>query len=553
MGKEKATQKMAQQTAGQTKAVSMLRNLLTLRFGALTLRQKLFAGFGVTLIIFVISSISILMLVRGQLSDYTAQVQKRNLICATISDVNVALLQATLSEGALPDASQLSWIPQKVADAVAALPDRDAASAMQGQVRQIEAMLSQYASSSGDDAARALRAAASAASTLQAGVVKLYTKSPEHFELLKSVGFNITIAMLVVLVVVSLIIYGINRSLNAEFARLQDTFRKIALGDLAYSERGMAGYGTLGRMIHDMVSAIRTFVITMRADADKVIDVMGESRDTVQQTVQNFTAQKSKAESVANATASMQENINKVTEFAKSTLNEVKVAEKNSDACRCTMQANITTTHTLADRLKDSSVAVSNIAQMGSQINDIANTIAGIADQTNLLALNASIEAARSGEYGRGFAVVADEVRELANKTAVSTKEVSATITKLTAAVENTVEVMAGCEDEMKKSVQQSSRANSSIEEIMGTIATISDMSEQIVNFCQMQSSQTGDVNNAIADINHLAETGSDYLSQIQKNISFLSSMSRDQSEELAKFKTEAPAKAKSPEGQQKA
>ena len=59
MSKEKATQKMAQPRAGNG-SPSMLRNLLTLRFGALTLRQKLFAGFGVTLIIFVISSISIL-------------------------------------------------------------------------------------------------------------------------------------------------------------------------------------------------------------------------------------------------------------------------------------------------------------------------------------------------------------------------------------------------------------------------------------------------------------------------------------------------------------
>ncbi len=552
MSQDKATVNKVQQGKAGGGSPGLARNLLTLRFGALSLRQKLFTGFGITLIIFVISSISILALVRSQLSDYTAQVESRNAICATISDVTLSLVQASLEDDAATDPSAFNDVAGKVSGAVAMLPDRAAASAMQGRVQEVESALTEYRKG-GDGAGKALRQAASAASALQAQVVRLYTSSPEHFDLLKRVGYNITIAMLVVLVVVSLIIYGINRSLNTEFARLQNTFRKIAQGDLASSERGMHGYGSLGRMIRDMVAAIRGFVITMRSDADKVIDVMGESRDTVQQTVLNFTAQKSKAEAVANATSSMQENINKVTEFAKSTLNEVKVAEKNSDACRCTMQANITTTHTLADRLKDSSVAVSNIARMGSQINDIANTIAGIADQTNLLALNASIEAARSGEYGRGFAVVADEVRELANKTAVSTKEVSATITKLTAAVKNTVEVMAGCEDEMKKSVQQSSRANSSIEEIMGTIATISDMSEQIVNFCQMQSSQTGDVNSAIADINHLAETGSDYLSQIETNISFLSSMSRRQSEELAKFRTEASATGKEPVKQGKA
>ncbi|SPT78978.1 methyl-accepting chemotaxis protein [Anaerobiospirillum thomasii] len=70
---------------------------------------------------------------------------------------------------------------------------------------------------------------------------------------------------------------------------------------------------------------------------------------------------------------------------------------------------------------------------------------------------------ARSGEYGRGFAIVADEIRDLAIKTAQSTKEVNKTIKELSAAVQNCVEVMASCEDQMENSLQQSSRANSSM------------------------------------------------------------------------------------------
>ena len=561
----------------ETKAVSQpktpgfLKNLLLLRFGQMSLKQKLMTGFGVTLLMFLISSLSILAMIRSQLYGFQEQMNAQSRIRAELSQTVQAVLNAGFmyvqyDAAQAPSSEQTAQIESydpkallKTIDSIAAdakvLRENSEASRFEKEdLPRLRGYLSRFAElaeefknslSSGkyhEVNRRISEEAIHPALFLLADVQSrsISSSNSGYSALLKGVIYNITLTMVASLIVVSLIIYGINRSLTGQFARLHRTFSRIAAGDLQQkSVDSGASEGAMGGMIRELVRSINNTVVKMRSDADRVLQIMDSSREAVQSTTDNMNAQHSKAENVAQATASMRDNISKITEFARSTLNEVKVAEKNSDACRCTMQDNITTTHALADRLKASSAAVAEITRMGDQIEEIAHTIAGIADQTNLLALNASIEAARSGEYGRGFAVVADEVRELANKTAVSTEEVSATLSKLSDAVDKTVKVMALCESEMKNSVAQSSKANSSIEEIMGTIATISDMSEQIVEFCQMQTSQTADVNQAISDINDLTDSGAESLGSLRQSITFLSDMSKAQRKDLNRFTTD--------------
>lgn len=59
--------------------------------------------------------------------------------------------------------------------------------------------------------------------------------------------------------------------------------------------------------------------------------------------------------------------------------------------------------------------------------------ISDIAWQTHLLAVNAKIEAARAGAAGKGFSIVADSVSELSAKTSAAADSITATVTRLTA------------------------------------------------------------------------------------------------------------------------
>lgn len=98
---------------------------------------------------------------------------------------------------------------------------------------------------------------------------------------------------------------------------------------------------------------------------------------------------------------------------------------------------------------EESNVATSEIKEVifktnesSNKIGQASNVISTIAQQTNLLALNAAIEAARAGNAGRGFAVVAEEIKNLAQQSALSTKEIDEVVNELQTNTQNAVKTM---------------------------------------------------------------------------------------------------------------
>ncbi|MEH6460176.1 methyl-accepting chemotaxis protein [Chitinimonas sp. JJ19] len=138
----------------------------------------------------------------------------------------------------------------------------------------------------------------------------------------------------------------------------------------------------------------------------------------------------------------------------------------------------------LASRLIEANERMESLDDASQQVGAVVGVIKDVAEQTNLLALNAAIEAARAGEAGRGFAVVADEVRKLAERTALSTREITHTLAQMRVGVEQAEQSVQAALGQIGGVVQTMSAAADSVNQVEqaanGTLARVDDLSDRL-------------------------------------------------------------------------
>lgn len=121
-----------------------------------------------------------------------------------------------------------------------------------------------------------------------------------------------------------------------------------------------------------------------------------------------------------------------------------------------------------------------------------------IADQTALLALNASIIAAQAGEHGRGFGVVATEIRDLANRVAVSTKEITQIIKDLQEQSVAVVDLVHRGNQQVDEGVELANLANQALDRMAISAKSSLTAASEIAQAVEEQNRSTQNTINSV-------------------------------------------------------
>lgn len=169
-----------------------------------------------------------------------------------------------------------------------------------------------------------------------------------------------------------------------------------------------------------------------------------------------------------------------------------------------------------------------DLGKKSQQIGSVVDIINELAEQTNILSINASIEAAGAGEGGRRFAVVAEEIRKLAERVGGSTREISALIEEIRAAVNTTVMATEGGSKAVDAGARQFGDVTSAFENIVRLVATSTEAAREIELSTKQQSTAVEQVNIAIVNAAQATKESEASSAQTLQTAGQLASLSSD-------------------------
>ncbi len=290
--------------------------------------------------------------------------------------------------------------------------------------------------------------------------------------------------------------FAMSRSIAGRLQQVVEVARRVADGrlDSKIEQAGRDEIGVLLEAFITMQDRLREMIGQIRSGAEQLVASAQNISSASTQLSVSTQEQSHAASSMAATVEELTVSINHVADNANEAHGLSSESGRQSAEGGTVIQSTLSSMQRIADTVQGAAAQIAELGQHSDQISSIVNVIKEIADQTNLLALNAAIEAARAGEQGRGFAVVADEVRLLAQRTANSTQEITEMIKKIQTGTRNAVGNMEVGVQQVSSGVEQANQAGDAIVTIRAASERVVGVVDQISLALREQTVASQDV-----------------------------------------------------------
>ena len=299
-----------------------------------------------------------------------------------------------------------------------------------------------------------------------------------------------------ILLAVAWLIAGFATDLTRRARGLEQDMALLAAGDFSQHirERGNDELSRVASSAVSLTASLAGMMLEIKQSAAAMMSVADDVASASSQLANSSNEQTSASNSMAAAMEQLSVSISHMAENAQHARQQSELSGKVSAQGAQVINNTVQSMQNIAQTVQQAAQSVQALGEDAQAISGIVGVIRAIADQTNLLALNAAIEAARAGESGRGFAVVADEVRNLAARTAVSTREISAMIERIQTGTKAVVDNMEIGMTLVQDGVGLAGEAGTAI-------ASISDRSHEVEQTVMHMTSTLRDQSAASAEV----------------------------------------------------
>ncbi|NMY18284.1 methyl-accepting chemotaxis protein [Pseudomonas sp. WS 5019] len=541
-------------------------------FANLSISQKLYAGFGVVLLIILILVLStwrgfaeVDSTVKRNIHTYDVLNESASLL-ASLINVETGMrgfaitgreqFLAPLTEGERSFQQHLAQLRRLTADnpqqqqrlsQLQALYDQWAREDIHGNVelrRQVvagaqsmEAVIEQI--SAGRDKAK-MDAMRQLLADLKAEENALLAQRNLAMQVAKSSSLAILlIGGLIAVVLAISVAFALSRSIVGRLQGVVDVARSIAEGrlDTRIERAGRDEIGVLLDAFATMQERLREMIGQIRSGAEQLVGAAQNISSAASQLSVSTQEQSHAAASMAATVEQLTVSINHVADNAKEAHGLSSDSGRQSAEGGAVIQETLASMQRIADTVQGAAAQIAELGQHSDQISSIVNVIKEIADQTNLLALNAAIEAARAGEQGRGFAVVADEVRLLAQRTANSTQEIAEMIKKIQNGTRNAVGNMEVGVQQVSSGVEQASQAGDAIVSIREASGRVVGVVDQISLALREQTVASQDVARNVERIAQMSQQNSEAVADTSRTALALQQLALSLEKQVASFR----------------